>query len=94
MPAHSAVLERGKRRGAGLGVETVDEQDAVEVVGLVLDGAGQQVRALDAHRVAVHVPAGGDHVQVPAAVAAEAGDRQAALGAFLGLLADRGRRRG
>ena len=37
-------------------------------------------RALDADRVAVHVPAGGDHVQVPAAVPAVAGDGQAALG--------------
>ena len=60
-------------------VEPVDEQDAVEVVGLVLDRAGQQLRALDADRVAVHVPAGRDHVQVPAAVPAEAGDGQAAL---------------
>ena len=42
-------------------VEPVDEQDAVQVVGLVLDAAGQQLGALERHRLAVHVEALGDH---------------------------------
>src|SRR5215475_7474514 len=46
------------RELALFGVQPVDEQDAVEVVGLVLDAAGEQFAALDAHRVAVHVEAG------------------------------------
>ena len=45
---------------AGLVVEPVDEEHAVEVVGLVLDGAGEQLGALDRDRLAVHVEPLGD----------------------------------
>src|SRR4051794_271321 len=38
-----------------LAVHAVDEQDAVEVVGLVLDAAGQQLRSLEHDRLAEHV---------------------------------------
>ena len=75
------------------GVEAVDEQHAVEVVDLVLDAAGQDLGALDRHRLAVHVEPAGHHVQVPAAVPRHPGDRQAALGTELLLVADRLERR-
>ena len=77
-------LERGL---LGLGVEPVDEQHAVEVVGLVLDAAGEQVAALDRDRVAVDVLAVRDDVLLAHAVEGEVGQRQAALGAVLLLVA-------
>ena len=78
-------LERGL---AGLPVEPVDEQDPVEVVGLVLHAAGQQVAALDGHRLAVHVLALGHHPQGPPGVEVEAREGQAALLALLLLVGE------
>ena len=69
-------------------VEAVEEQHPVEVVGLVLDGTGQQVGALDGDRLAVHVEAAGDHGQRALAVDGQAGDRQAALRAVLDVLGE------
>ncbi len=71
---------------AGLGVQPVDEQHPVEVVGLVLDRPGEQLGALDRHRLAVHVEALGDHRQGALAVVGQLGKGQAALGAVLDLL--------
>ena len=45
------------RELALLAVQPVDEQHAVQVVGLVLEAAGQQVGALEGDRLAVHVEA-------------------------------------
>ena len=54
----------------------------------MLDAARQHLGALAPDRLAVHVPAAGHHVQVPPAVPAQPGDRQAALGPDLLLVAD------
>ena len=60
------------RLAALLGVEPVDEQDAVEVVGLVLHAARQQVGALDGDRLAVRVEAAGDDLHGARGVEAQA----------------------
>src|SRR5215469_6299346 len=60
-------------------VKPVDEQDAVEVVGLVLDAAREQFGALDSHGVAVHVEPGGDDPGGARRGELKAGQRQAAL---------------
>src|SRR5690606_5838231 len=78
---------------AGLLVQPIDEQHTVQVVGFVLDAPGEQVRSLDLHRLAVHVPAPGDHVPVPAAVPAHARDGEAPLRAVLLLITDNAERR-
>ena len=49
------------RQLALLRVEPVDEQHAVEMIGLVLDAAGELAGALQRDRLAVHVEAFGDH---------------------------------
>src|SRR3954469_14539364 len=67
------------RRLALAGVHPVDEQHAVQVVGLVLDAAGEQFGALDGHRVAVHVEPLGHHAPGPLDRVDQAGERQAAL---------------
>ncbi|GAA3439066.1 hypothetical protein GCM10018954_086860 [Kutzneria kofuensis] len=62
---------------AASGVHAVDEQHAVEVVGLVLEAAGQLAGADDLQRVAVHGVALGDDVETALGVEVEAGmDRQ------------------
>src|SRR3954454_11219153 len=73
-----ALLHRGGGRAGPLGlahgpqgelallaVEAVDEEHAVEVVGLVLYAAGQQGAALDRDRVPELVLALGDHPHRP-----------------------------
>ncbi len=73
---------------AGIAVEAVDEQHAVEMVGLMLDAARHHLAALDGDRLAVHVHALGDDVQVSLAVEVEAGNGQAPLLAVLLLVSD------
>src|SRR5215469_12624835 len=73
-------------------VEPVDEQDAVEVVGLVLYAAGEQLAALDRHRVAVHVEPGSDDPWRARRREHQAGQGQAGLVVFL-LLAVQGEQR-
>ncbi len=82
------LADRLHRRLALLGVEPVDEDDPVEVVGLVLDAARQPLRALDGDRVAVHVEALGDDAVRAQAVVGQSGQRQAAFGAVLLVLAE------
>src|SRR5215469_13922771 len=65
---------------AALPGEPVDEQDAAQVVGLVLQGPGQFAGAGDRDRVAVTVDAGDDGVHRPQRLGGQAGDGQAALG--------------
>ena len=60
------LADRLHRGLAGRGVEPVDEQDAVEVVGLVLDAAGQLLGALDDDRLAVHVEPAAPRRRTPA----------------------------
>lgn len=73
---------------AGRGVEPIDEEYAVEMVGLVLQGAGQIVAALDRHRLAVHVEPLGDDETGALAVIGELGQRKAPLRAVLLLLGE------
>ena len=61
-PAHSASRIASMAGPLRRRVEPVDEQDAVEVVGLVLHAPGEQVAALDRDRVAVLVLAVRDDV--------------------------------
>src|SRR6185437_4630341 len=63
-------------------VEPVDEQDAVEVIRLVLDAAGEELGALERDRVAVHVEAGRDHPGRAGGGELQAGQRQAAFVVF------------
>ena len=67
----------------GSAVQTIDEKHAVEVVGLVLDGPGQSVGALDRDRVAIHVLTVGDNMGLAHAVEGEPGYGQASFGAVL-----------
>src|ERR1700733_8966769 len=69
-----------------LGVHPVDEQDPVQVVGLVLDAAREQFRALDGDRLAVHIEALGHDPPRPLDRVHQAGERQAALVVLVGLL--------
>jgi hypothetical protein len=82
------LADRLHRGAACLPIEAVDEQDPVEVVGLVLDRAGEEVRALDDDRLAVHVEPVGDDAAGPEAVDREPGQGQAALGTVLDLLGE------
>src|ERR1035437_8532361 len=66
-------------------VHPVDEQDAVEVVGLVLDAACQQLRSLTHDRLAMLVEALGHHAQRTGGVNEDAGEGQAPLLALLHL---------
>src|SRR5690606_18495158 len=61
-------------------VETVEEQDAVEVVELVLDHAGEELVGLEVDRGAVEVDPGDVDPLGPHDVPVQAGNREAALG--------------
>ena len=82
------LADQPHRLAALLGVEPVDEQDAVEVVGLVLHRPRQQVGALDGDRLAERVPAAGDDLHRPRGVEAQPGQRQAPLRPGLLLVAE------
>src|SRR5690606_9215408 len=64
-PVPVLVFDLGEELGATLGVESVDEQAAVEVVGLVLEAAGHEALAADLQRLAAHVEAARDRPQPP-----------------------------
>ena len=83
------VVFAGTPEPAVTALEAIDEQHAVQVVGLVLDGPGQQVRPLDRHRLAVHVEPACHNAQRPTAVEHDAGQRQAPLLAVLHLVGER-----
>src|SRR3712207_6630465 len=83
------LADRPHRALAGLRVEPLDEEHPVEVVGLVLDRAGQQVGPLHHERLSVHVEAAGDDLTGSTAVEREVRDREAALLTVLGLLRQR-----
>jgi hypothetical protein len=72
--------DRLDARLLGLGVEPVDEQHAVEVVGLVLDARASRSLPATGDRVAVDVLAVRDDVLLAHAVEGQVGQRQAALG--------------
>ena len=61
-------------------VEALQQQDAVEVVDLVLEHAAHQLVALDRERLAVEVEAGEEDPVGPHDRPVEVGHRQAALG--------------
>src|ERR1019366_9745259 len=63
--------------------EPVGEEDAVQVVDLVLDGTGQQAGALDPHRLAVAVERLAHHLVGTRHLPHHAGDGEAALVADL-----------
>src|SRR5438552_7305203 len=69
-----------------LAVQPINEQDAIEVVGLVLDTPGQQLAALDGHRFAVHVHALGDDTHRTLGGEREARNGESALVAVLLLI--------
>jgi hypothetical protein len=77
----SRIARIASRRTSG--VEPVDEQHAVEVVGLVLHAASEVCGALDRDRVAVHVLAVGHDVGLAPAVEGQTGNGQAAFRAVL-----------
>src|ERR1700691_4985126 len=71
------------RELALLPVQPVDEQDAVQVVGLVLHAAGAQFGAVDRDRVAEHVEPGGDDTRRARGRVLQTRQRQAPLVVFL-----------
>src|SRR3954470_14970693 len=75
------------RQLALLAFEPVDEEDAVQVIGLVLHAAGQQLGALDRDGFTVHVRSFGDHAPGPLGREREAGKGQAAFFTVLLLVA-------
>src|ERR1700744_1321721 len=62
-----------------LWVQPVDEQHAVQVIGLVLEAAGHPLGALQRDRVPVHVEPLGHRAPGPFGREGQAGERQAAL---------------
>jgi hypothetical protein len=60
-------------------IHPVNEQDAIQVVGLMLDAPGEQFGALDHDRLAVHVEALSDGARRPRGRELEAGQREAAF---------------
>ena len=86
-PHHSASRISFIASFAGDRVEPVDEQHAVQVIGLMLDAAGQLTGALQGDRLPVHVEALGHHAVGPLGGEDEAGEGQAAL--VVGLLLGR-----
>src|SRR5215471_8025998 len=68
-------------------VEPVDEQDAAQVIRLMLDASGQVTAALEGDRLPVHVETPGHHAVGPFGGVGEAGEGQAPL--VVGLLLGR-----
>src|SRR5512144_1511618 len=65
LPGPLRLPDRLERELALVAVHAVDEEDPVEVVGLVLDRAGEQLAALDRDRLPVQVESLGDDAQRP-----------------------------
>jgi hypothetical protein len=70
---------------AGRGLESVDEDDAIEVIRLVLHAACQQVAALKRHRLTVHGEPRGHDPLCATGIEGQAGQGEAPLLAILGL---------
>ena len=68
------------------GVEPVNEENAVQMISLVLDRSSQELRAFDHHGFAMLVPTLGDHAQGSGSVKSETREGKTPLRSVLTLL--------